>query len=106
MVYDEGSPYAASDKLPELLTLDSVIFLANHRATPDLVASHGDNISALVFDVFYGHAQEASVLLELPCPHGRSFLCSSASVMTTTICPVAYRDDLALPILGTSQSST
>eukprot|EP00971_Amphidinium_carterae_P283387 5626062-Amphidinium_carterae.1 len=71
----------------------------------------GDNISALVFDVFYGHIldqlhrclRDSDLLIELAVPVGRSFGLSDRlgrSPQPILMGPIAYRDDLAIGLWG------
>eukprot|EP00971_Amphidinium_carterae_P342965 6482459-Amphidinium_carterae.2 len=73
----------------------------------------GDNISAIVFDIFYGviidellrELRTANLLVSLPCPVGRTFNLVArhgARPHNIELGPVAYRDDLALSIWGAS----
>eukprot|EP00971_Amphidinium_carterae_P180966 3590313-Amphidinium_carterae.1 len=75
----------------------------------------GDNVSAIMFDLFYGHIlerlhrclREAGLLIELACPVGRSYSLeprAEQSLRAVHIGPIAYRDDLSLGVWGDSNT--
>eukprot|EP00971_Amphidinium_carterae_P173826 3445582-Amphidinium_carterae.1 len=66
----------------------------------------GDNISALVFDIFYGFVMsklylelvDRQLLPTIPAVHGRTFrACPDDSVI---VGPSAFRDDMAIPLIA------
>eukprot|EP00971_Amphidinium_carterae_P000546 11051-Amphidinium_carterae.1 len=73
----------------------------------------GDNISAIIFDIFYGvvvdelvrELRTSNLLVSLPCPIGRTFRVVARHGQQPhdiELGPVAYRDDLALSLWGST----